>query len=85
MFIRRMVIEGVGGDVEVAHVDEGARITAGDRVVCELRRTDNDDTRWAVAVLAATEICGTDRRGRPNATNSMIQDVLRELERVAGC
>lgn len=85
MFIKRMVVEGVGGDVELTHVDAGARITAGDRIVCELRRTDNDDTRWAVAVLAATEICGTDRQGRPNATNSMIHDVLRELERVAGC
>jgi hypothetical protein len=85
MFIKQVVVEGVAGDVEITHVEQAARVTVGGRVICELRPTDNDDTRWAAAVVAAAKICGTDRRGRPNATNSMIHDVLRELKRVAGC
>jgi hypothetical protein len=30
-------------------------------------------------------VYGTDRRGRAAATNSMVHDVLNEIERVAGC
>jgi hypothetical protein len=30
-------------------------------------------------------VYGTDRHGRPAATNSMVHEVLNEMERVAGC
>ena len=87
MNLKRMVVEGANGsDIEIQRTEEGARVTtAGDHLLCDLRRTDDPDTRWASALIAATSIYGTDRRGRPNATNSMIHDVLRAIEAVAGC
>ena len=39
----------------------------------------------AKAVEVAKAVYGTDRRGRAAATNSMVHDVLNEMERVAGC
>jgi len=85
MFIKSIVIEGVEGDVEIAHTDAGALVTAGNRVLCEMRRDEDREARYAKAVEAAKVICGRDRRGRPNATNSMVHEVLDEIERVAGC
>jgi len=43
------------------------------------------EDRYAVAWNAAKVICGTTKRGEPNATNSMIHDLLDQIDRVAGC
>ena len=40
---------------------------------------------FAKATEVAKVVYGTDRRGRAAATNSMIHDVMNEIERVAGC
>ena len=85
MFIKQITIEGVEGDVEIMHTDDGALATEGDRILCELRRDEDDEARFAKAREVAKVVCGTTDGGEPNATNSMIHDVLRELERVAGC
>lgn len=85
MFIKSIVIEGVEGDVEIARTDAGALVTTGNRVLCEVGRDEDREARYAKACEVAKVVCGTDRRGRPNATNSMIHDVVNEIERVAGC
>lgn len=90
MFIKQIVIEGVEGDVEIRRTDRGAVIVANE-VEIELARDDSPEERWTVAYNAAKVLCGTTKAsrfgpaGEPNATNSMIHDVLLEIERVAGC
>jgi len=84
MFIKQITIEGVEGDVEVRQTDRGAVVIAND-VEIEVGRDDSREERFTVAYNAAKVICGTTRKGDPNATNSMIHDVLNEIERVAGC
>jgi hypothetical protein len=84
MFIKTVVIEGVEGDVEIARTDAGALVTLGNTVVCEVRRDEDREARFAKATLAARHICGTDRRGQVCATNSMIHEVWTEIDRVAG-
>jgi len=95
MFIKQITIEGVEGDVEILHTDDGALVTSGNKILCEVRRDEDREARYAKAYEVARVICGQCRdrgpRGRgtgkivPNATNSMIHDVLNEIERVAGC
>ena len=85
MFIKTIVIEGVEGDVEIARMDGGALVTSGNRLLCQVGRDEPREARLAKALEVAKVVCGTDRRGRPNATNSMVHDVLNEIERVAGC
>ncbi|MCL4743275.1 MAG: hypothetical protein KJZ54_13855 [Phycisphaerales bacterium] len=84
MFIKKIVIEGVAGDVEIRRTEHGAVVIAND-VEIEVARDDTREERYAVAYNAAKVVCGTTTRGEPNATNSMIHDVLNEIERVAGC
>ena len=84
MFIKQITIEGVEGDVEIKHTDRGAVVIAND-VELEVERNASREERFTVAYNAAKVICGTTKRGEPNATNSMIHDVLNEIERVAGC
>lgn len=84
MFIKQIVIEGVEGDVEIRRTEHGAVVIAND-VEIEVARDDSREERYAVAYNAAKIVCGTTKRGEPNATNSMIHDVLNEIERVAGC
>lgn len=84
MKYRTIIIEGDEGDVEIRAADYGAQVIAND-VVAEVARTDSPEERYSVAYNAARVVYGTDRRGRPNATNSMIHEVLSEIERVAGC
>ena len=48
-------------------------------------RDEDRDDRYAKAVEVAKVVYGTDRCGRAAATNSMVHDVLNEMERVAGC
>src|SRR5581483_7456765 len=85
MFIKSIVIEGVEGDVEIARTEGGALVTIGRTVLCEMRRDEDREARYAKASEVAKVICGRDRSGRPNATNSMIHDVLDAIERVAVC
>jgi len=84
MTITRITIKGVEGDVEIHAADYGAQILYAD-VCLELARGSSDEERWVAARGAAMAIYGVDRKGRPNATNSMIHSVQTEIERVAGC
>lgn len=84
MFIKQIVIEGVEGDVEIRRTERGAVVIAND-VEIDVARDDSREERYAVAYNAAKLVCGTTKRGEANATNSMIHDVLNEIERVAGC
>jgi hypothetical protein len=87
MFIKQITIEGVEGDVEILRIDGGALVTesgGGNRILCEVRADEDRESRFTKACEVAKVVCGRDRRGRPNATNSMIHDVLNEIERVAG-
>ena len=84
MFIKKIVIEGVEGDVEISRTETGAVVTAND-IDAAIDRDMTREDRYAVAWNAAKVICGTTKRGEPNATNSMIHDVLDQIDRVAGC
>jgi len=84
MFIKQIVIEGALGDVEIRRTDEGAIVIAND-IEVEVARESSRDDRYFVAWEAAKVLCGATRSDEPNATNSMIHDVLNEIERVAGC
>jgi len=86
MFIKQIVIKGSGGEVEIARLAPGAAlVTSGDRVLCEFTTRDGTDVRFAKAYEAAKVVYGTDSKGRANGTNSMVREVLHEIERVAGC
>lgn len=90
MFIKTMTIQGVEGDVEIAHTDDGALITSGNKILCEVLRSEPREARFAKAYEVARVVCGQCRERRtgrtvPNATNSMIHDVCNEIDRVAGC
>jgi len=90
MFIKQITIEGVEGDVEILRIENGALITSGNDILCEVRADEDREKRFWKAYEVARVVCGQvrDRRTRkmvPNATNSMIHDVLHEIERVAGC
>ena len=90
MFIKQITIEGVEGDVEILRIDNGALVTSGNEILCEIRADEDREKRYWKAYEVARIVCGQvrDRRTRkmvPNATNSMIHDVLNEMERVAGC
>lgn len=90
MFIKQITIEGVEGDVEILRIDNGALVTSGNDILCEIRADEDREKRYWKAYEVARVVCGQvrDRKTRkmvPNATNSMIHDVLNEIERVAGC
>ena len=85
MFIKSMVIEGVEGDVEIARTDAGALVTTGRRVICEALREEDREARYRKAREVAKTVCGTNRRGEPCATNSMVHEVMDAIDRVAGC
>ncbi len=84
MTIKQMTIEGEAGDLEIRRTARGATVIAND-VEVEIGRGDSREEFHALAYNAAKVVYGTDRRDRPKATNSMIIDVLAEIERVAGC
>jgi len=86
MFIKQITIEGIESDVEIIRIDSGgALVTSGNRILGEVRANEHREARFEKACEVAKVVCGIDRKGRPNATNSMIHDVLNEIERVAGC
>lgn len=94
MNIRTIVIEGHEKDVKISRTERGAEVTieqntrhAGRQDICiaHIARDEDREARYAKAVEVAKAVYGTDRRGRVAATNSMVHDVLNEMERVAGC
>ena len=94
MNIRTIVIEGIEKDVKISRTERGAEVTleqntrhAGRQDICiaHITRDENRESRYAKAAEVAKVVYGADRRGRANATNSMVHDVLNEIERVAGC
>ncbi|MFG0243786.1 MAG: hypothetical protein ACF8R9_13450 [Phycisphaerales bacterium JB054] len=84
MFIKRIVLEGVEGDVEISRTEGGAVVAAND-VETEVRSIDTREDRYAVAHAATEVLCGTTARGTLNATNSMVHEVLDLIDRIAGC
>jgi len=84
MFIKQMILEGVEGDVEIRHTEGGALVIAND-IEQIVGRSDSREERYGIAWNACKVLCGTTRKDEPNATNSMIWDVMREIDRVAGC
>jgi hypothetical protein len=94
MTIKTIVIAGNDEDIKITRTDAGATVSvqrfsrsAGthDKVLAEFGRDESREARYAKACIVAMHVYGSDRRGRPAATNSMIHDVMNEIERVAGC
>ena len=94
MNIKTIVIEGHEKDVKISRTERDAEVTieqntrhAGRQDICiaHIARNEDREARYAKAVEVAKVVYGTDRRGRAAATNSMVHDVLNEMERVAGC
>ena len=94
MTIKTIVIEGIDQDITIRRTDRGAEVTieqhtrrAGRQDICiaHIARNEDRESRYAKATEVAKVVHGTDRRGRAAATNSMVHEVLTEMERVAGC
>ena len=94
MTIKTIVIEGIDQDITIRRTDRGAEVTieqhtrrAGRQDICiaHIARNEDRESRYAKATEVAKVVYGTDRRGRAAATNSMVHEVLSEMERVAGC
>ena len=85
MFINAIEIEGVVENVRVERTFTGARALVNGRVLFEVGKDEPRESRFEKATKAAAFICGRDRQGRVNATNSMLHDVLDAIDRVAGC
>ena len=94
MTVKTIVIEGIDQDISIRRTERGAEVTieqntrhAGRQDICiaHIARDENRESRYAKAVEVAKVVYGTDRHGRAAATNSMVHDVLSEMERVAGC
>jgi len=85
MFIKQITIEGVEGDVEVIHTQEGATVWCNGRVVCTIGAREDREKRFAKAREVTKIICGRTKGDEPVATNSMIHEVFDEISRVAGC
>ena len=86
MRIRAIAIEGDRGRVEITRTESGAHVTTGEfnQVLVEVARDEHPEDRYAKAQEIAAVLYGT-TRGRPNATNSMVHEVMNEIDRVAGC
>ena len=94
MTIKTIVIKGIDQDISIRRTLRGAEVTieqhtrrAGKQDICiaHIARDENRESRYAKATEVAKVVYGTDRRGQAAATNSMIHDVMNEIERVAGC
>ena len=93
MKIKHIVIEGSEEDITVRATTDGATASVVrmsraqgrfDKVIAEFRRDESREARYAKAAEVAKHD-GQDRRGQAAATNSMVHDVMNEMERVAGC
>ena len=91
---KTIMIEGHEKDVTNSRTERGAEVTieqntrhAGRQDICiaHIARDEDRESRYAKAAEVAKVVYGTDRRGRAAATNSMVHEVLAEMERVAGC
>jgi len=82
MQIKAITIQGEAGDIEIKRVERGALVIANDIEVL-VENTASREDLYGIAWNAAKVIWGTTKRGEPKATNSMIHDVLNEIERVA--
>lgn len=94
MNIKRIEIEGIESNITISRTDAGARATVSrftrrdglhDHIIAEFGRDEPREARYTKAQEVARYIYGQDRRGRAAATNSMIHDVLDEIERLADC
>lgn len=94
MTIKTIVIEGIDQDISIRRTERGAEVTieqhtrrGGRQNICiaHIARDENRESRYAKATEVAKVVYGTDRQGRAAATNSMVHEVLNEMERVAGC
>lgn len=94
MKIKRIVIEGSEEDITVRATTDGAAASVVrmsraegrlDKVIADFRRDESREARYAKAAEVAKYVYGRDRRGQAAATNSMVHDVLNEIERIAGC
>ncbi|MBS0190542.1 MAG: hypothetical protein JSR52_05275 [Planctomycetes bacterium] len=94
MTIKTIVIEGIDQDISIRRTERGAEVTieqntrhAGRQDICiaHVARDEDRDSRYAKATEVAKYVYGKDRRGQAAATNSMVHDVMNEIERVAGC
>ncbi len=90
MRISGIVIDGVKGRVLIGRTEDGASVflTAGGGTAleCVVARDEDRESRYAKARLVAGLIYGTSGgRLLPTATNSMVHDVMNEIDRIAGC
>ncbi len=93
MRISAIEIQGPTGAVRIAATDDGAMVTtekvsrrAGFEqvVLARVERGDEYHARLGAAVRAAAVLFGT-TDGEPNAGDAQINDVMNEIDRVAGC
>lgn len=93
MKIKTIEIEGKDHDVIIRRTARGAdvfQIAANDasrteKRIAEIDRLTPREDIFRQATRVAGVVYGTDRRGRADATNSMIHDVLDQIQRVADC
>lgn len=87
MFIKQLTLEGVDGDVQMVRTEDGVSISTDDFEV-EIPHGAGGDERWNVAYDAAKVLCGVIERGpksgEPNASKSMIFDIMEMLDRLLG-
>ncbi|MBX3387688.1 MAG: hypothetical protein KF768_14055 [Phycisphaeraceae bacterium] len=87
MQITAMTIKGPEGTIEITRTSNGgANITRADdhRLIACVEPTATRESDFYDAQFAAAALYGTDRKGRVNATNSMVHEVLDLIDRVAG-
>ncbi len=84
MRIEEIVIAGINGYLAITRAGSGAMVTKDHEIVAEIGRNDRPEDRFAKARMVARHVYGS-VRGEPKATNSMVHEVLAEMERVAGC
>ncbi len=79
---------GRGAGVLVMELTESKRrdqtTRRANRTICMMEAKQSDEEQFAAAIEVTKAICGVSR-GKVNATNSMIHEVWREMQRVAGC
>lgn len=93
MTIKTIVIEGAGQDITISRTTRGAEASieqftrrGGANALCiaHFDRGESPEARYPKALEVAKAVFGTGPRGRVAATNSMVHELLNEIERVAG-
>ena len=94
MKIKHIVIEDHEEDITVRTTTDSAAASVVrmsraedhfDKVIAEFHRDESREARYAKAAEVAKHVYGRDRRGQAAATNSMVHEVMSEIERIAGC